>query len=872
MAGTLSAAASTHRLATYNIRYTADPGSSTDTEGKDWGVRGPVCRDVILNYGFDIVGFQEICGTGRKYRNPVTNRTQLDDLKAWLPGYELIAWDRDGTKRLEYVAIAFKKDRYELLEQGSFFISPTPDKYSMGWDTHIESHSRILGWLKLKDKTSGEQFIYACTHTNDGWSLDGPYGSQLVAKRMKEIAGNLPVMVVADYNTSRLDRDRKGLKAYHAAFHDAALDVPADKNYSLPASNRQVDWTYNAFNPASNVNHTGREIDFQFYRGMNILERHIVTEEFTYNGVQYPSSDHFPVYVVAELAPVTPKPIYVDCNAGNGGDGSAAAPFNTIKDAIAISDIDDTIHLTAGTYNESVQPRCSVSIFGGYTDGFTKIEGTSVISGKGLQYPPVYASGEFSLSLKNLTICDYTSPDNMRDGAILFRGSDLRMENLVVENNTAVDYGGGLSIYNLNTSKYCECNNVSALDCIFRNNIAKYGAAVAAGFYSSFDIDGCTFENNVANKSGAGIYLTFGTPETSRIWFTEAEALIVNSSFVGNTSKGSGTVVLNDEMPNVKVTVANTTFAGNKIDAKGGLANVVKGYGGTALHAKMSAAPADAALSKVKDSKIYLGHVTIVGNHANCSSTTNFKASALTVDGGEMKLVNSIIAANSTNGDDAYADITVSDPSVITRETLNIFTATTSVNFSTDEKTRVAAAINDGINAIADMFSGNLADNRFMPSILHADNEPTPFVPLKSTHFGDADVATLTVLQRNLENEFSTDIDRDGIVGTQTKTDQLRHPRNARSMPGAVEFNDKYSAEPDIVADACKDVSILPLPEGGVRICADKPLGTVSAADLTGKVISYVTTSSNQLDLDISGVSTGVYIIICLGNSYKIIK
>ncbi|MDE7408317.1 MAG: DUF1565 domain-containing protein, partial [Muribaculaceae bacterium] len=384
----MTASAATHRLATFNIRvYAAD-----DNEGKNWSRRGPKCSDVIKKYDFDIIGFQEVNGTGKGYYNPKTGRTPMADMKAWLPEYSFELWDRDGNKNGEYIGVAYKTSRYELLDKGSFYITPTPDVLSQGWDPAIKSYHRRLGWTKLKDKATGEMMIYAATHTNDGWMLDGPYGSQLIAERLKTIANGLPVMVVADYNTSRTAAHaQKGLKAYHASFFDAALETPADKNYSVPTSNPAVTWTYNAYHPASDKSYTGSEIDYHFYRGMNVLERHIVTDEFTYNGAQYPVSDHFPVYVVAELAPVQPKSYYVDCNAADGGNGTKAAPYRTISQAVARTTIDDVIYVAAGTYNESVQPTRTISILGGYSGDFSRVTGTSVLSGEGLQYPPIYA-------------------------------------------------------------------------------------------------------------------------------------------------------------------------------------------------------------------------------------------------------------------------------------------------------------------------------------------------------------------------------------------------------------------------------------------------------------------------------------------------
>lgn len=865
----ITSTGSTHRLATYNIRFNSD----SDTEGKDWGLRGPVCRDVILNYDFDVVGFQEVTGSGRSYRNPLTGRTQLDDLKAWLTDYELVAWDRDGTARREYVATAYKKSKYEAIAQGSFFISPTPDKFSYGWDTTIESHPRVIGWLHLKDKSTGEEFIYATTHTNNGWSLDGPYGSQLISNRLKELAGDLPVMVVADYNSARnAAHAQKGLKAYNATFHDAAADVPTDKNYSLPVTNRQCTWTYNAYHPVSDVTYSGSEIDYQFYRGMNILERHIVTEEFSYNGINYPSSDHFPIYVDAELSPTHTKSIFVDCNAGTDGDGSITSPFTTISEATAIADIEDTIYVAAGTYRESVQPNHTVTIIGGYSNGFSHAEGMSVIDGNGLQYPPVYVPGQISLTIENFNITGYKSSNMSLDGAVHFRGADLKMENVILEDNSAQEYGGALAVYDTTNPKYCASNNITLSNCIFRGNSAIYGGAAAVGVYSRLHIDRCTFDGNTATKSGGAMYMTFGVPETSRIWFTEAEALIANSSFTDNNSACSGALYINDEMPNVTITTVNTTFAGNIINAKGGLPNVLKTYGGTGLHAKLADRPSNSKLTKVNDSKINIGHVTIAGNHAMCTSPANFFASALTVDGGMVKIINSIVAANTSNGTNAKADVTV-DAGRLAKETLNIFTAESTISFAPDTKSHTATNADEGTKAVAKMMAGTIDDNRFIPDIFRDSSYPTPFVPLNSTKFGNEEMATLSVLMRNLEKEFSVDVDMDGSIGSQLKTDQLGLSRNSKSMPGAIEFREEYSAIEDAEADFNGNKpDMCVLPDGNVRISADRPLGKVRAVDLSGRLVASADTENVDYTFDLSTVNSGMYIIMCLGNSFKVMK
>lgn len=539
-----------HRFATFNIRCI----QSVDTSGRDWGKRGPHCAKLIKDYKLDVVGVQELTGDGVAYRNPNTGRTQLEDMRTWLPDYDFIVWDRDGSKRKEYVGIAFRKSRYTLIDEGHFFISPTPEKYSKGWDPKVRKHPRVVGWVRLRDKKSGEEFVYASTHTNNGWSLDGIYGSELVCEQLKNIAGNTPVMVVADFNTTRNEMDRKGLKAYLASFHDAALDVPTNKNYPLPA-NRMVDWTYNGFKPASDESSQGREIDFMFYKGMKIKERHILINEFNYKGKRYPVSDHFPIYVEADIAPEFPKTIYVNCGATQKGDGSHNNPYRSISEAVKHAELDDTIKVTSGIYHESLNPGCSLTVIGGYNAVFGEIDGLSVIDGTGLNQSPIYLPGYCSLTLCNFEIKNYNSTHPDCDGAIHFNGMNLSLDNVTVRNCKAILYGGGLSIYNGKYPEYCDCTNLNMHNCKFLENTAPCGGGIAIGLYGKLYATDCVFTNNSSTKIGGALYLYFGKPEKDKIRFTNANALIDNCVFSNNSTVDCSPIYISDEMPNVKVTI-----------------------------------------------------------------------------------------------------------------------------------------------------------------------------------------------------------------------------------------------------------------------------------------------------------------------------
>ncbi len=868
----LGGMAASHRLATFNVRYCA----TTDKGGKDWCNRGPFAISMITKYDFDVVGFQELTGRGRGNNNSLTGKSQLEEFRASLEGsgYTFLAWDRDGTADKEYVGIAFKNGKYDMLESGSFFISPTPEKYSAGWDKKIATHTRNVGWVKLKDKSTGDIFFYAATHTNNGWTLDGVYGSQLVANRVKEIAGDYPVMVVADYNMQRIPRDVKAYKAYRASFKDAKFEVAAEKNYCLPTTLPGTEGTYGAFNTTSS-SYAFKEIDYQFFRHMKILERHIVVDTYDYQGTQYPASDHFPVFVVAELeSPAAPREVYVDYEASADGDGTKAKPYNSIADAAANAEIDDIIMVTEGVYNESVAPENTLTILGGYNKAFTEVVGKTVLDGEGLEYPLVYVPENYSLTMKNCELRNYRSTAVERDGALLFRGCDLTLENVDFINNEAVGYGGAVSAISNPDLKpyYADCNNFIATRCSFKGNKAVNGGAIAVGFYDKFRLDGCSFDSNEATSTAGAVYLDCGTPVATEIWFTNATAMISNSSFVENKSRKSGALYINDEMPNVQFTVVNTTFADNTLDSKGGLATVVKACAGAAIHARLS----DSAVNeeaKAGTSRLNLGHVTVTGNRATvpASSAGNYYASAINISGGDVRLMNNIIAGNHSDGTEAYADICVEDPDRVLKDANNLYSTATTVSFIPDAKSIMAVDKNAYINAFPALMDGKMENGVFSANIIREAGK-TPYARLASTKYGDCDVNTLTVLMRNLEKEFSVDIDGNGVVGNQLKVDQHGNARAGKSVPGAIEYSE-LTAIGDVFSDVDGSVVLSCVSDGVYRLSSPDVIRNVVVSDLSGRVLKNVGgNGSTEVDIDLSSLSACICLIACGGRTFKVVR
>lgn len=131
---------------TYNIRL------DTEADGiNQWKNRTGRVVTLIKKYNPELLGVQEAM------------HNQMVDLQAGLAEYHYVGVGRDdGKKKGEYSAIFYKKEKFELLSQNTFWLSETPDvPGSKSWDAAI---TRIVTYALFKDKATGKRFLYANTH------------------------------------------------------------------------------------------------------------------------------------------------------------------------------------------------------------------------------------------------------------------------------------------------------------------------------------------------------------------------------------------------------------------------------------------------------------------------------------------------------------------------------------------------------------------------------------------------------------------------------------------------------------------------------------------------------------------------------------
>ncbi len=170
------------RVMSFNIRFD-NPDDGPDA----WPHRKDFVASMFRFHQNDLVGTQE----------GLIN--QLEDLDEMLSEFTWVGVGRDaGDERGEFCAIYYRTDRFNLIEDGTFWLSETPDEPgSQGWDAALP---RIVTWARLFDKKNDQAFIVFNTHFDHRGEEARRQSSKLILEKIGELAGEDPVIVMGDLN------------------------------------------------------------------------------------------------------------------------------------------------------------------------------------------------------------------------------------------------------------------------------------------------------------------------------------------------------------------------------------------------------------------------------------------------------------------------------------------------------------------------------------------------------------------------------------------------------------------------------------------------------------------------------------------------
>lgn len=261
------------RVMTFNLRLDiASDGPNAWPFRKDW------VAALIRFHEPDAIGVQEALAH------------MLTDLDARLPGFARIGVGRaDGRQGGEFSAILYRTDRLELLDSGTFWLSPTPGvPGSKGWDAAIE---RVATWGRFRDRRSGCRYVHLNTHFDHIGEQARQESARLVRQRLAALAAGSPIIVTGDLNADPMSAPYRVLTGDTIAdgvppLRDAFVTSRAG-HYGPTSS-----WTaFRAIEP-------GRRIDYVLVSSEIAVLTHGILPD-SWDG-RFPS-DHLPV--LASVAP-----------------------------------------------------------------------------------------------------------------------------------------------------------------------------------------------------------------------------------------------------------------------------------------------------------------------------------------------------------------------------------------------------------------------------------------------------------------------------------------------------------------------------------------------------------------------------------------
>lgn len=236
------------KIFTFNIRVAVDKGAN------DFSLRKQRIAEIINNEKPDIVGFQEATGSMRSELAPLIN------------DYCIVGCGRENNYRGEAAAVAFRKDKFELIKLDNFWLSATPQIAGSRYGEDQSSCPRITTALFLIEKNDGKPFWFINTHLDHVGSTARLLGAVQLMQYISE--KNEPCILTGDFNAGPAskeiryitDNEKLGLIDCTAnikgTFHDygkmekyAKIDyiftnLPCDINSSFAYSDEAPNGTY----------------------------------------------------------------------------------------------------------------------------------------------------------------------------------------------------------------------------------------------------------------------------------------------------------------------------------------------------------------------------------------------------------------------------------------------------------------------------------------------------------------------------------------------------------------------------------------------------------------------------------------------------
>lgn len=178
----LTASPDSFWLLSYNVRV--------DFTGETWVNREAVIAETLQEHAPEVILIQE------------ASEWMIAQYQAMLPDYYYLVGERSDGHRgdqrwYEFVPIFYRPDRFEVVDQGSFWVGEDPARPGDTLD-NTKHHGRAFNWVALRDRATGKTIAIGNVHIH---GQRAEVAVELLVKRMREEVGQMPMILAGDYNS-----------------------------------------------------------------------------------------------------------------------------------------------------------------------------------------------------------------------------------------------------------------------------------------------------------------------------------------------------------------------------------------------------------------------------------------------------------------------------------------------------------------------------------------------------------------------------------------------------------------------------------------------------------------------------------------------
>ena len=249
------------KIFSFNVRVCVDKGAN------DFELRKHRIAELINTEKPDIVGFQEATGYMKS------------ELARLLDGYYIMGCGREKNYRGESAAVAYRKDKFELIRLENFWLSATPNIAGSRYGEDQSNCPRITTALLLASREDGKPFWFINTHLDHVGSTARLLGATQLMQFISE--KQEPCILTGDFNAGP---SAKEIRAFTLNEHLGLIDCTEN-----------IGGTFHDYGRMEK----GAKIDYIFTNLPCDVSKSFAYPDDAPNGTYY--SDHLPICAYIEV-------------------------------------------------------------------------------------------------------------------------------------------------------------------------------------------------------------------------------------------------------------------------------------------------------------------------------------------------------------------------------------------------------------------------------------------------------------------------------------------------------------------------------------------------------------------------------------------